>query len=225
MAINTTYKKVANFHLMRRIFLVISLALTVFMISWQIALLSSRPTSIEWPFGAINMERQSTNATAAASSTSSLLTTKSISSQKTTDSTSKRTQLSDLKSKLTGVLIKNSKSAAHVESNIQKGTNGATGGKSTPRPDMVLHSSAVPQLSPHDDVCRLYGHLDLPASNASGPQYTYRYRPVGVIRAPQKQHLCNNETRVFAAINSAVFNFDNRKAVCKRFQVTVCTKG
>ena len=83
----------------------------------------------------------------------------------------------------------------------------------TARPGVRVLHSALPQRSPHDNVCGLYKHLDLPASNESGPQYTYRYRHVRVIRAPDRQHLCDKDTQVFAAINSGVFNFERRKAV------------
>ena len=83
----------------------------------------------------------------------------------------------------------------------------------TARPGVRVLHSAVPQRSPHENVCGLYEHLDLPASNESGPQYTYRYRHVRVIRAPDEQHLCDKDTQVFAAINSGVFNFERRNAV------------
>ena len=54
---------------------------------------------------------------------------------------------------------------------------------------------AAQQLSPLVHLCRLYEHLDLPASNESGPQYTYRYRHVRVIHAPDRRHLCDNDTQ------------------------------
>ena len=83
----------------------------------------------------------------------------------------------------------------------------------TARPGVRVRHSALPQRSPHENVCGLYEHLDLPASNESGPQYTYRYRHVRIIRAPNEQHLCDKDTQVFAAINSGVFNFERRNAV------------
>ncbi len=61
--------------------------------------------------------------------------------------------------------------------------------------------------------CPLYAHLELPASNASGPPYTYRYSSPRLIRVPDAQRLCDADTEVFAGINSAVFNFERRKAV------------
>ena len=94
--------------------------------------------------------------------------------------------------------------------------NMTTRESTTPLGVSALHS-AVPQHSPLESLCRLYEHLDLPASNESGPQYTYRYRHVRVIRAPDRQHLCDNDTQVFAAINSGVFYFDRRKAVSIQF--------
>ena len=81
-------------------------------------------------------------------------------------------------------------------------------------PSNVSLQSALPQRSPHANLCRVYEHLDLPASNESGPQYTYRYRHVRVIRAPDPLHLCDNDTQVFAAINSGALYFDRRNAVC-----------
>lgn len=83
----------------------------------------------------------------------------------------------------------------------------------TARPGVRVRNWAAPHGSPRDEVCRLYQHFDLPASNNSGPQFTYRYRHMRVIRAPDDQHLCDKETQVFAAINSGVFNFERRNAV------------
>lgn len=83
----------------------------------------------------------------------------------------------------------------------------------TARPGVRVLHAALPQRPAHENVCSLYEHLDLPASNESGPQYTYRYRQVRVIRAPDAQHLCDKDTQVFAGINSGVFNFERRNAV------------
>ena len=90
--------------------------------------------------------------------------------------------------------------------------------KSSTLQNLNALKSTLSQRSPHEHVCRLYEHLDLPASHNTGPQYTYRYRHVRVLRAPDRQHLCNKDTQVFIAINSAVAYFDRRNAVCIRFR-------
>ena len=99
------------------------------------------------------------------------------------------------------------------ERNDAGSDNNMTTREPTTRPGVCALHSAVPQHSPLESLCRLYEHLDLPASNESGPQYTYRC----VIRTPDRQHLCDNDTQVLAVINSGVFYFDRRKAVCIRF--------
>ena len=63
-------------------------------------------------------------------------------------------------------------------------------------------------------MCRYYTNIDLPASNKFDPQYTYRYRHVRVINVPNPKHLCNKDTQVLTAINSAAYYFDRRNAVC-----------
>ena len=103
--------------------------------------------------------------------------------------------------------------------NVSNNTRNKTKPKSSTLRDLNALKSTVPQRSPHENLCRLYEHLDLPASDESGPQYTYRYRHVRVLRAPDQQHLCNKDTQVFIAINSAAVYFDRRYAVCIRFRI------
>lgn len=101
-----------------------------------------------------------------------------------------------------------------------RSNNNGTEVESLSRPGVRVQHSESLRRSPSDSVCRLYEHLDLPASNESGPQYTYRYRDVRVIRTPDAKYLCDNNTRVFAAINSGLLYFDRRRAVC----YVMCTR-
>ncbi len=74
-----------------------------------------------------------------------------------------------------------------------------------------------PNSSFENNFCKFYSTMDLPDSKIFDKPYTYRYKSPRFIRLPNKDHSCQDETHIFAGINSGVWRGDRRKAVSTIF--------